>query len=202
MKTSMLCSSDEHCIFIEPVHLKIQLNHCPIKSLVVSQRKMSAPDPLTPYPWKSPLNLPPDLFSGFFFEIEEEDGHFKQLCFFSEETKLLHSPWDEENNRRIPAVTVRWIDGSQREIYYEQGKEGRHGDFLDEDQTELMPTTIVFFGDTRQIPKVTYKVGHKLYYHGPLERDNSVFKNCMTAAVKETHEWIAAQPLTKSANKK
>ncbi len=158
---------------------------------------------LTPYPWKRSFeDLTPDLFPGFYFDIEEDDGHFSKFCIFSEETRLHHSPWDEENNRRVPAVTVQWIDGTRREIYFEQGKEGRHGDFLDEDQTELMPTTIVFFGDTRRPPNVTYKVGHKLYYHGPLERDYSVFKRCMAAAVKETHEWFAAQPLTKSALKR
>lgn len=162
----------------------------------------SSVEPLTPYPWKQPFkDLPPDLFPGFYFEIEEGKCH-SEITFFLEETRQLHSPWDEENNRRVPAHAMLWDDGTRRETYAEQGKTGRHGDFLDEDQTELMPTTIVFFGDTRRPPNVTYKVGHKLYYHGPLDRDYSVFKNCMTAAVKETHEWIAKQPFTKSAKKK
>ncbi len=152
---------------------------------------------LRPYPW----DWPRKEFPGFF---SKHKAHHDRVIikYYSKETLQLLSPWDEELQRRVPAVTKFWHDGDRTEEYYQDGFCQRM-EFLDEDQTEVLPSTITFYASTARLfsPFVNYNVNGKMCFTG-IYRNSATFTMDMAEAVEALHEWIAMQPLTKSANKK
>lgn len=166
----------------------------PQKKKKMQDNETSSDDPLARYPWKLPLNLAPDLFPGFYFEIINTPIS-AILTFFSEETGQHHSPWDEENNRRVPAITIFWHNGHRSERFCHHGKSHRV-DFLDDEETLLLPAYTLF---TNLVQRHYIVNGVNLF----VGLFSTLTKDSKEEMAEAAHEWIAKhQPLIKSANKK
>lgn len=146
--------------------------------------------------------LPRKEFAGFYSKYSEYH-EFVLVQYFSEETRQLHSPWDEELQRRVPAETKVYHNGDRTEDYWYNGLHQRM-EFLDEDQTEVLPCYIRFYPREQNLPPyVHYNVGLKTVFAGYYQDITSRFQKHMAEAVEALHEWIAAQqPLVKSALKR